>query len=104
VWRRKLGRNAVASYIETEVGALPSHKFIDHSAQGSDFQGFDDKSGAKDLSYMIKAYVDDYIYLAIPRTKKNLAHVANAVMTGIHDVIPADAKDAKDPISLKKLN
>ena len=36
--------------------------------------------------------MNDYISLAIPRTKDDLVHVANAVKD-----------DAKDPISLKKL-
>ena len=48
-------------------------------------------------------YVDDYISLAIPRDKKDLVHVANAVLQGIHDVFPADNNDEEDPISLKKL-
>ena len=48
-------------------------------------------------------YVDDYISLAIPRDKKDLVHVVNAVLQGIHDVFPADNNDEEDPISLKKL-
>jgi len=47
--------------------------------------------------------VDDYISLAMPRTKEDLHHVANAVMEGIHDIFPADDNDDNDPISYKKL-
>ena len=46
--------------------------------------------------------MDDYISLVIPRCRKDLRHVANAVLCGIHDVFPADENDAEDPISLKK--
>ena len=52
---------------------------------------------------MIEVYVDDYISLAIPRTREDLRHVANAVMKSIHDVFPPDDVDGNDPISHKKL-
>ena len=47
--------------------------------------------------------MDDYISLAIPTSQQQLEHVANAVMTGIHDVFPPNEDDEEDPISLKKL-
>ena len=53
--------------------------------------------------YFVDVYVDDFIPMAIATSKAQLQHVANAVMTGIHDVFPADAEDSNDPISLKKL-
>ena len=90
-------RDVAASFIETEVGVLPSHTFIEHSTQGADCQGFDDESGEKYLLYMIKVYMDDYISLAILRTKRDLVHVANAVMTGIHDVSPHMLRMEKTP-------
>ena len=52
---------------------------------------------------MIEVYVDDYISLAIPRTREDLRHVANAVMKSIHDVFPPDDVDGNDPISHKML-
>ena len=55
------------------------------------------------LPYMVEAYVDNYIALIIPTSQEQLRHVANGVMMGVHDVFPADAVDAEDPLSLKKI-
>jgi hypothetical protein len=53
---------------------------------------------------MIEVYVDDFMSLVIPISKSQLLHTAAAVMTGIHDVFPAnDEDDGDDPISEKKL-
>jgi hypothetical protein len=41
--------------------------------------------------------------IVIPTSQEQLEHVAMAVMTGIHDVFPANIIDADDPISEKKL-
>ena len=37
--------------------------------------------------------MDDYIALEISRRQDKLHHVANAIMTGIHDVFPKDKYD-----------
>ena len=47
--------------------------------------------------------MDDFIPLAIATSQQQLAHVASAVMKGIHDVFPAHKLDDSDPISYKKL-
>ena len=47
--------------------------------------------------------MDDYIVLAIPNSQDQLHHVADAIMTGIHDVFPPDKDDKEDAISLKKI-
>ena len=52
---------------------------------------------------MVEVYVDDFILLARATSKAQLDHVANSVMSGVHDVFPADTVDATDPLSLKKL-
>ena len=53
---------------------------------------------------MIEAYVDDFMSLVIPVSQSQLVHTAAAVMTGIHDVFPANDNDnGDDPISEKKL-
>jgi hypothetical protein len=41
--------------------------------------------------------------IVIPITREQLEHVVMAVMTGIHDVFPANIVDSNDPISEKKL-
>ena len=44
-------------------------------------------------NYMLEVHMDDYIALSIPRSQDQLHHVANAIMTGIHDVFPPDKDD-----------
>ena len=40
------------------------------------------------FNYMLEVYIDDYIVLGITRIQDQLHHVANAIMTGIHDMFP----------------
>ena len=47
--------------------------------------------------------MDDYIALAILKSQDQLNPVANAIMTGIHDVFLPDKDDMEDAISLKKI-
>jgi len=47
--------------------------------------------------------VDDFMSIVIPTSREQFEHVATAIMTGIHDVFPADIVDSNDPISEKKL-
>ena len=97
------GRDVAEQLIETPVGSLPDHKFIEHTIQGKDVATLPQTSSDKSLSYMVEVYVDDYISLAIPTSQQQLRHVANAVMSGVHSVFPADEDDENDPLSLKKL-
>ena len=46
--------------------------------------------------------MDDYIAFAIPRIQDQLHHVANALMKGIHNVLPPYKDDYNDVIYLKK--
>ena len=57
----------------------------------------------QDFWYMVEVYVDDFMSLVIPVARKQLRHVANAIMHGIHDVFPPDNNDDEDPISERKL-
>ena len=52
---------------------------------------------------MLEVYMDDYIVLAIPKIQDQVHHVANAILTGIHDVFPTDKYDREYAISLKKI-
>ena len=97
------GRDVAADYVETEIGTLPAHKFLKYSASGKDFESLPKQSDDEGLKYLVECYVDDYISIAIPTSQQQLEHVANAVMTGIHDVFPPNEDDEEDPISLKKL-
>ena len=85
------------------MGSLPTHKFVQHSTHGKDFETLPKTSKDKAVSYVVEVFVDDYVAIAIPTSHEQLAHVATAVMSGIHDVFPADNMDKNDPISLKKM-
>ena len=52
---------------------------------------------------MLEVYTDDYIVLAIPKIQDQLHHVAEARMTGRHDVFPPDKDNKEYYISLKKI-
>ena len=47
--------------------------------------------------------MDDYIVLDIPKIQDQLHHVANAIMIGIHDVLPPDKYYKEDATSLKNI-
>jgi hypothetical protein len=53
--------------------------------------------------YMLEVYVDDFVSLVIPMPREQLRHISTGMMTGIHNVFPADKNDANNPISEKKL-
>ena len=97
-------RDVAAQYIEHPVGQLPGHKFECHTTPAADEQAQLQVGGdTEGFKYILEVYVDDFMSLVIPMSTKQLQHVANAVMRGIHDVFPEDVDDENDPISLKKL-
>ena len=97
-------RDIVEEYIETQVSSLPAHKFSKHVMTSDTIQELPETGEeAAGFQYMVEVYVDDFMSMVIPVTRQQLDHVATSVMTGIHDVFPADEDDDEDPISLKKL-
>ena len=52
---------------------------------------------------MIEVYVDDYINLAMARSRRDLDHTSDATMHGIYSVFLANKVNNKDPISEKKM-
>eukprot|EP00956_Cyclotella_meneghiniana_P038434 scaffold154479_cov30-Cyclotella_meneghiniana.AAC.1 len=66
-----------------------------------DVKALPKKSDSNDFKYFLDVYVDDYLAMAIATSQEQIEHVANAVMTGVHDVFPADKNDENDPLSLK---
>jgi hypothetical protein len=53
--------------------------------------------------YALEDYVDDFVNIVIPTSQEQLIHVVMTIMSGIHNVFPADLVDSNDPISEKKL-
>ena len=75
-------------YTEKIVGYLVEHKFVKLTEINSEFAELQKKDTSKEpFNYMLEIYMYDYIVLAIPKSQDELNHVANAIMTGIHDVL-----------------
>lgn len=96
-------RDVATNYIEAPVGSLPSHKFERLSAPQESGMDTTHATRQQSFKYLLEVYVDDFIALVIPTNWKQIHHVANGVMYGIHDVFPEDASEREDPISYKKL-
>ena len=97
-------RDIAATYCDTPVGSLPSHKFVKHVRGDAAFAALPASAGTNSTCrYCLEVYVDDFMSIVIPTSRDHLDHVATAVMTGIHDVFPANINDGDDPISEKKL-
>ncbi len=97
-------RDIVTEYTNMPVGSLPPHKFVTYTTNGRSYTDLPDKHEDQRFSTLVEVYVDDFMSLVIPVSKAQLTHTASAVMTGIHDVFPAnDVDEGDDPISVKKL-
>ena len=98
------GRDVVEQYIDTPVGSLAPHKFVKLTEVNPDFAALPKINTTDDtFNYMLEVYMDNYIALAIPGIQDQLHHVANAIITVIHDVFPPDKDDKEDVIFLKKI-
>jgi hypothetical protein len=97
-------RDVTTEYTDMPVGTLPHHKFNKYIIGDAEYDALPETSIRNTgFAYMVEVYVDDFMSLVIPVSRDQLRHVATAVMTGIHDVIPPDNDDSNDPISEKKL-
>jgi hypothetical protein len=98
------GRDVATQYMETPVGSLEDNKFLSWMMDSEAVRSLP-SSSTKGLgfSYVVKVYMDNYLGLAIPASRDQLQHAANAIVHGIHDVFPANDNDDEDPISFKKI-
>ena len=96
-------RDVAAQYAETPMDSLPNHKFLSLTNKSDDFLALPESATPSKFQYLVEVYMDDYIAAAIATERRQLNHLSNAVMYGIHDVFPPDEDDEDDPISLKKL-
>ena len=87
------------------MGSLAEHKFVEFTEVNSDIAELKEKDTSKEsFNYMLEVYMDEYIVLDIPKIRDQLQHVANAIITGIHDVLPPDKDNKEGSISLKKIS
>ena len=92
------------SYAQSKIGSLPNHKFLEYTKGSPEYEALPSASADScPLKFMIEVYVDDYINLAMARSKHGLDHISNATMHSMHSVSPANKIDRKDPISEKKM-
>ena len=69
------------------MGSLAPHKFVKLTEVNPDFAELPNSDISEDpFNYMLEVYMDDCIVLSVSRSRDQLHHVANAIMTGIHDV------------------
>ena len=94
----------IESYAQSRLGSLPNHKFLKYTKGSLEYEALPETStDERPLKFMIEVYVDDYIHLAIARSKRDLNHISNSTMHGMHSVFPANNGDSEDPISEKKM-
>jgi hypothetical protein len=97
-------RDVAKDYCETKMGTLPPHKFTNYVIDNQAYNGLPERDETETaFQYMLQVYVDDFVSLVIPTSRKQLRHVSTGTMTGIHDVFPTDDNNYNDPISKKKL-
>ena len=98
------GQDVAEQYIDTPVGSLAQYKFVKLTEVNSEFAELPNKYTSNEpFNYMLEIYMDDYIELAIPRSQDQLHHVANAIITGIHDVFSPYKYYKEDAIPLKNI-
>ncbi len=91
----------VVEYIEMKIGTLPQHKFDEWT--GASQARVNDSTLKKELRYIVKVYVDDFIRAIIPTAQEQVEHMARGLLHGIHDVFSPSNNDATDSVSIKKL-
>jgi hypothetical protein len=101
-------RDIATEYCETPVGSLAMHKFVHHITGIDVFQALPANTPdgrANGFLYALEVYIDDFVSIIIPTSHEQLIHVAMAIMSGIHNVFPAnlDLVISIDPITQKKL-
>ena len=83
------GEDKAEQYIETPVGSLAPHKFVELMEVNPYFVELPKKDISNEpFNYMLEVYMDDYIALDIPRIQYQLHHVVNSIMTGTHYMFP----------------
>ena len=75
------GQDVAEQYIETPVGSLSEHKYLELKEVNSEITELKDKDTSNESSkessnYMLEVYIDDYIVLDIPKIQDETHHVS----------------------------
>jgi hypothetical protein len=97
----KTAQDVAVQYIETKIGLLPQHKFKQWG--GAEVSQINDNTPTRELRYVLKVYMDNYIAAIVPTSQAQITYVARGILHGIHNVSPPSNNNSKDPISAKKL-
>ena len=95
-------RDIATEYTDMPVGSIPDHKFTGYTVSGESYSDLPQDHPGHTFCSMIEVYVDYFMSLVIPVSQSQLVHTAAAVMTGIHDVFPANDDDSGDDPNLEK--
>ena len=97
------GQDVAKQYVDIPAVPLAPHKFVKLTEANPEFLELPQIDISDDpFNYMLGVYVENYIALAIPRSRSQLHYVANILMTGIHDVFSPYKDEDEDAIYLKK--
>ena len=100
----KTGRDVAEAYAKLKIGTLPDHNFPEYTNGSPEYEALPNiLANRRPLKFMIEVYVDNYINLAMTRSKQDLDHISNATMHRMHCVFPANKVDNEDPILKKKM-
>ncbi len=98
----EMSRDVATQYCKTALGSLREHKFDKYVLGDMTLDVLsNDAEVQQEMRSLNEVYVDDYMALVIPTTKKEVIHagLGRAVMHRIHDVFPEDDSNSNDPIS-----
>ena len=83
------GKDVAEQYIDTPMVSLAPHKFVRLTEVNPEFAELPKSNISDDpCNYMMEIYMDDYVALDILTSRDQPHNVANALMKGIHDVLP----------------
>ncbi len=94
-------QDVTVEYIETAIGSLPAHKF--EAWAGVTMAMVNNDTAQRNLCYVLKVYVDDYISCIVPTSRKQIEHITRGILHRIHNIFPPSTEDSKDPIMVKRL-
>lgn len=98
-------RDVAAQYAELPLGTLSPHALLPQTTTHPDYLTLPTSENhlttQTPMKYLMEVFVDDFIALVIPASRRHLDHIGTSMMKGIHDVFPSSSTD--EPISEKKL-
>lgn len=99
----EMAQDLAMVYPKTVMGTMPVHKSQEYTWLNSVYGSLPSHSINRLLWYLYKAYVDDFMVIAITSSHMELDHLVATLPHGIHDVFPPTSNAKDNPILLKML-